>query len=91
MDIPVPLLVIVRRVSRSCMHCSRTRMVCTLKVWCRFGINDLCVVVTFGVLDEILDIKRSSRMVRGKDLYMGSYILAIGKVLGFSGIVPGSF
>ena len=27
----------------------------------------------------------------GKDLYMGSHILATGKVLGFVDIVPGSF
>ena len=42
----------------------------------------------FGVSDEIPDITRSSG---GKDLYLGSHILATGKVLGFAGIVPGSF
>ena len=40
----------------------------------------------FGVLDEIPDITRSSG---GKDLYMGSPVLIIGKVSGFIGNVPG--
>ena len=42
----------------------------------------------FGVSDEIPDITRCSG---GKNLYMGSPILATGKCSGFFGIVPGSF
>ena len=43
----------------------------------------------FGVPDEILDVTRSSGMVRGKELYIGSAVSAIGKVSGSPGIVPG--
>ena len=38
----------------------------------------------FGVSDEITDMTRSLKMAIGKDLYMGSPILATGKYSGFS-------
>ena len=43
----------------------------------------------FGVPDEIPDVTRSSEWYRGKELYIGSQVSAIRKVLGVTGIVLG--
>ena len=64
MSIQVPLLVIDRDVSRSCLHSSRTRRVRTLNI--RYLYYELCVFDDrsfFRVPDEITDMTRSLEMV----------------------------
>ena len=61
MGIQVPLLVIDRSVSRSCLHSYRTRRVRTLNVTMTVLLS-FDVPKEFGVPDEIGDMTRSLEM-----------------------------
>ena len=78
--------------SRSCLHSSRTRRVCTLNIWWHFGIIELCMLVTEGCLESRMRSQTSRGAPKwsgGKDLYIGKWYWGSGKVSGISCSVSG--